>query len=82
SNQFIIKQIANQLQIPLNKVPINIEQFGNTSGVSLGLLLTQQSMVSPETHTSVFSGYGAGLSWGNVILNFDEHFKALPLIEY
>jgi 3-oxoacyl-[acyl-carrier-protein] synthase-3 len=72
SNQFIIKQIASQLQIGTEKMLVNIKDFGNTSGVSIPLLLSSNKELINESNSLLFSGYGVGLNWGNcVIQNFD-----------
>lgn len=68
SNQFIIKQIANQLGISLEKVLLNIGEFGNTSGVSIPLLMSSNAEKLGNSKKLVLSGYGVGLNWGNCIL--------------
>ncbi len=82
SNRFIIKQIAHQLGISEERIPININLFGNTSGVSLPLLLVSNELVQEKSFTALFSGYGAGLSWGNAVINVDENLIKPPLIEF
>ena len=68
SNQFIIKQIANQLEVPLDKMLMNISEFGNTSGVSIPLLMSSHAEKLGSSKKIVLSGYGVGLNWGNCIL--------------
>jgi 3-oxoacyl-[acyl-carrier-protein] synthase-3 len=68
SNQFIIKQIAAQLQISPEKMLLNIENFGNTSGVSIPLLISTHNKVVNNSNKLLFSGYGVGLNWGNCII--------------
>jgi len=80
SNRFIIKQISSILGINSNKVPVNIERFGNTSGVTIPLLITT-NLGSFENKSKILcSGYGSGLSWGNCIINLSET-QLLPLKE-
>src|SRR5690606_23822052 len=43
SNRFIINQIASQLQVTTDKFLVNIQDYGNTSGVSIPLLMTSNA---------------------------------------
>ena len=72
SNKFIIKQIAAKLGVSNNKVPINIQDFGNTSGVSIPLLISTYNQDFLKTGKVLCSGYGSGLTWGNCILNISK----------
>lgn len=80
SNRFIIKQISSILGIDNSKVPVNIERFGNTSGVTIPLLITTNLDLLENKSKILCSGYGSGLSWGNCIINLSET-KLLPLKE-
>lgn len=68
SNRFIISQIASQLGVPMEKMLLNIENFGNTSGVSIPLLMASHNDKTAKAETLVLSGYGVGLNWANAIL--------------
>lgn len=81
SNRFIIKQIASQVGLGQNKVLVNIEQFGNTSGVSIPLLFSTFSSEICEAKRILLSGYGSGLNWANCILDVGA-LEILPLKEY
>lgn len=67
SNQFIIKQIAAKLEVPSEKMLFNIADFGNTSGVSIPLLICSNYDKFEEAKLLLMSGYGSGLNWGNCI---------------
>jgi 3-oxoacyl-[acyl-carrier-protein] synthase-3 len=69
SNRFIIKQISTILGIDHQKVAINIEEFGNTSGVSIPLLLNTELHKFEVKDKILCSGYGSGLNWGNCLLD-------------
>ncbi|ALR31082.1 hypothetical protein ATE47_11340 [Chryseobacterium sp. IHB B 17019] len=77
SNLFIIKQITNLLEIDKLKVLTNIEEFGNTSGVSIPLLITGNSEKLSLNGKSLMAGYGSGLNWGNcyIDLSLTKIFK-------
>lgn len=62
SNLFILKHLAKRLNIPLEKMCINIDRYGNTSAVSIPLAMATEI---PEGRL-IACGYGAGLSWGTV----------------
>lgn len=64
SNKFILKQFQIILDIPESKLPVNIESFGNTSGVSIPLLISSTWEEGTNIKDVVFCGYGSGLSWG------------------
>lgn len=72
SNQFIIKQIASQLQIESEKMLINIQSFGNTSGVSIPLLICSNQEKLQKCNKVVMSGYGSGLNWGNCLIDISK----------
>lgn len=80
SNKFILKQISKRLGIlGDDKLLINIENFGNTSGVSIPLLLVTNSEKC-KNKKILCSGYGSGLNWGNAIINLKQTL-ILPLLE-
>jgi 3-oxoacyl-[acyl-carrier-protein] synthase-3 len=81
SNRFIIKQIASQLKIPIEKIPFNIDKFGNTSGVSIPLLMVTELDQNKNYNNLLMSGYGAGLNWGNCLVHLSDTFEKYDLIE-
>lgn len=80
SNRFILQQFANSMGIGSDRLLINIDRFGNTSGVSIPLLLTTELCENDKKGLVHCIGYGAGLSWGNCILDL-SNTEILPLIE-
>jgi 3-oxoacyl-[acyl-carrier-protein] synthase-3 len=72
SNKFIIKQLASKLGIEDDKVPVNIQEYGNTSGVSIPLLISSFYKSFSITNKVVCSGYGSGLNWGNCIIDISK----------
>jgi 3-oxoacyl-[acyl-carrier-protein] synthase-3 len=81
SNRFIIKQIASKLGMSEEKVLININKYGNTSGVTIPLLITDNYDKFQNAGAVMFSGYGSGLNWGNCITTLKET-NIFPIIEY
>lgn len=68
ANKFMCDGIAKKLKFSPDKVPSNIDRFGNTSGTSIPLLmvteLREKLMNSKLRHLSC--GFGVGLSLGSV----------------
>ncbi len=81
SNRFIIKQIASKLGVSEEKVLININKYGNTSGVTIPLLITDNYDKFKNVDSVLFSGYGSGLNWGNCLTSLKET-SIYPIIEY
>lgn len=72
ANYRIIESIAKRLKVSLDRFPVNMEHYGNTSGASVPLLLDEinrKGMLKPGDKI-VFSGFGAGLTWGAVLLEW------------
>ncbi|GHV74499.1 3-oxoacyl-ACP synthase [Spirochaetia bacterium] len=64
ANRYIIKQIARKLKIPMEKIPISIDKYGNTSSNSIPLVLCDHfSNKQGQIMKILASGFGAGLSW-------------------
>ena len=64
--------IAKKLKVPPEKTPTNIELYGNTSSVSIPLLLSTNLQSDNFSKNCVLSGFGAGLSWGSAYIPFNN----------
>lgn len=83
ANKIILETIAKILKIPLQKVPINYDRFGNTSVASIPLcLVTELSRVLNTEQNKLFlSAFGVGLSWGNALIQTDRiHISEISYI--
>jgi 3-oxoacyl-[acyl-carrier-protein] synthase-3 len=70
ANIRIIETAAKGLNIPMDKVFVNIEKYGNTSAASIPIAVceaVEQGRLRPNDKT-IFVGFGAGLAWGAVAL--------------
>ncbi|MDP9017334.1 MAG: 3-oxoacyl-ACP synthase, partial [Candidatus Eremiobacteraeota bacterium] len=68
ANKRIIDAAAKYLDMPAEKVVINIEEYGNTSAASIPIALSEavhSNKIKPG-NIIVFVGFGGGLSWGAV----------------
>lgn len=72
ANYRIIESVAKRLKLPLDRFPMNIECYGNTSGASIPILLDElnRSGELKSGDNLVLSGFGAGLTWGAVLLTW------------
>ena len=57
----------------MDKIPCNMDHCGNTSGASIPLLLDEANKkgLLKSGDTIVMSGFGAGLTWGTVVLKWN-----------
>lgn len=72
ANARIIRQVARRLDQPLDKFPINIDEYGNTSAASEPILLAecaQQGTLS-RGETVALAGFGGGLTTGTIIIKY------------
>jgi 3-oxoacyl-[acyl-carrier-protein] synthase-3 len=68
ANRRIIDAAAQRLAMPAEKVIINIQEYGNTSAASIPMALSEAERDGKFRGDDliVFTGFGAGLSWGAV----------------
>jgi len=70
ANMFMLKHLTKKANLPADKTPINIDQFGNTSSASIPLLMTtclQDQLRNGSMQLGLF-GFGVGYSWAGVSL--------------
>nr|YP_010925511.1 beta-ketoacyl-ACP synthase III [Neoporphyra dentata]WKD83743.1 beta-ketoacyl-ACP synthase III [Neoporphyra dentata] len=72
ANTRILEAIASRLSIPFSKMITNLEHYGNTSAASIPLALDEaiKSNKIKTGQTIVLSGFGAGLTWGAIVLKW------------
>lgn len=72
ANQFIIKQISKKLKLPKEKVPISLDEYGNTGGISIPITLCANfGNHSSDSFRVFMAGFGIGLSWGVTSTDID-----------
>ncbi|NCO41945.1 MAG: 3-oxoacyl-ACP synthase [Armatimonadetes bacterium CG_4_10_14_3_um_filter_66_18] len=72
ANLRIIDAAMKRLSIPREKVYVNVQRYGNTSGASIPIALDEaqdEGFVFPGA-TVVCCGFGAGLTWGSCVLRW------------
>ena len=72
ANYRIIESIAKRLKVDIEKFPVNMEHYGNTSGASVPILLDELNRAGKlkRGERIVLSGFGAGLTWGALLLEW------------
>lgn len=81
ANVFILKQISRKCKIPIDKLPVSMDRYGNTSVSSIPLTLCDvYGNKSNEYIRTLLCGFGVGLSWGQVDLRIQTD-DILPIIE-
>ncbi len=71
ANRFMLRHLAKKIGAGEDRVPINIERFGNTSSATIPLLLTTdlaQRLTTARTRMMLV-GFGVGFSWGAVLID-------------
>lgn len=70
ANERIIAAVAKRLKAPTERFPMNLSQYGNTSGASIPILMDEcsRSGLLSRGGKFVLSGFGAGLTWGSILL--------------
>ncbi len=65
ANLFMIKHLVKKAKLPSERVPINIDTFGNTSCASIPLLMTTslKTQLSEKSLLLAMFGFGVGYSW-------------------
>ncbi len=72
ANIRIIEATAKHVNMPMEKVFVNVDRYGNTSAASIPIALSEaveQGRVK-EGSTVMFVAFGAGFTWGSMIARF------------
>ncbi len=72
ANLRIIEAVARQLHIPMERVFVNIQKYGNTSAATCIIALDEarkSGRIKPGDAT-ILVAFGAGLTWGGVVIRW------------
>lgn len=71
ANKLIVDRLVKKLKLPTEKVPYNLQEFGNLGGASLLMLMTSEleEPLSSRPLTLLCSSFGLGLTWATMILH-------------
>lgn len=72
ANERIVEAAARRLKEPMEKFPMIISKYGNTSTASIPLLLDDmlKKGMLKQGDKIILSGFGAGMTWGAVLLEW------------
>lgn len=72
ANLRIIESTAKHAQVPMEKVFVNLDRYGNTSSASIPIALDEaieQGRIQPGS-TVLLCAFGAGFTWASMVLRF------------
>uniref|UniRef100_A0A1Z1M0V4 Beta-ketoacyl-[acyl-carrier-protein] synthase III n=1 Tax=Laurenciella marilzae TaxID=1413812 RepID=A0A1Z1M0V4_9FLOR len=74
ANERILNAVAEKLSISRDKIIANLSKYGNTSAASIPLALDEavQEGKIANNDVLVVAGFGAGLTWGTIIVRWKE----------
>jgi 3-oxoacyl-[acyl-carrier-protein] synthase-3 len=72
ANRRIIEALADRLGVPLGKVMINLDKYGNTSAASVPVALDEARRTGRIKAGDVvlLNAFGAGFAWGAAVVRF------------
>lgn len=74
ANIRIIQSAAKRLKLPMDKVMINVNKYGNTSAASIPIALEEavHGGKIKQGDTVVLVGFGAGLTWASAVIKWGK----------
>ncbi len=72
ANRRIVEAVAKRLEEPIEKFPMNLQEYGNTSSASIPILLDEMNRTGKlkAGQKIMMAGFGAGLTWGATIIEW------------
>lgn len=72
ANERIVTAVAKRLSVELQRFPMNLSEYGNTSAASIPILLDELNQAGrlERGNYLILAGFGAGLSWGASLLKW------------
>ena len=70
ANMRIIDAVASRLEVPMEKVMVNIQRYGNTSAGTLPLCLWDYEQHLKKGDNLIFTAFGAGFTYGAVYVKW------------
>lgn len=72
ANLRIIEAVAKRLDMPMERVMVNLDRYGNTSAASVPIALceaAQQGRIKDGDYV-LLTAFGGGLTWGSVVIRW------------
>ena len=73
ANKLIVDRIVKKLKLPVEKVPYNLQKFGNLGGASIIMLMASElaEELSQRPLPLMCSSFGVGLKWGTMLVRIE-----------
>ena len=70
ANLRIIQAVAKRIGLPMEKVSVTLNKFGNSSSTSIGLALNDalEKNKIKDGDLVLFTGFGGGFTWGSTLM--------------
>ena len=72
ANNRIIEATAKHAGVPMEKVYVNVDRYGNTSSASIPIAIDEaieRGRIKPGS-TALLCAFGAGFTWGSMVIRF------------
>lgn len=72
ANFRILEAASRKLKVPMDRIPVNIDRYGNTSAASVPILLDELKRDGKLERGDklVLAGFGSGMTWGATLLEW------------
>jgi 3-oxoacyl-[acyl-carrier-protein] synthase-3 len=72
ANVRIIEATAKHASVPMDKVYVNVDRYGNTSSASVAIALEEAMACGRVTEgsTVLLVAFGAGFTWASLVVRF------------
>ncbi|MGB6009889.1 MAG: beta-ketoacyl-ACP synthase III [Desulfobacterales bacterium] len=72
ANRRIIEAVANRLELPMEKILVNVDRFGNTSAATIPTVLDEANRDGriKKGQTVLLAAFGAGLTYGSMLMRW------------
>lgn len=72
ANRRIVESAAKRMGLGIEKFPMNLQEYGNTSSASIPILMDElrRNGTLKKGQKLILAGFGAGLSWGASMLEW------------
>lgn len=72
ANFRILEAASRRLKVPMDRIPVNIDRYGNTSAASVPILLDELKKDGKLERGDklVLAGFGSGMTWGATLLEW------------
>jgi len=70
ANLRIIEATANRMELPKDKVTVNIQRFGNTTNGTIPLCIYEWEKTFKKGDNIILAAFGGGFTWGAIYLKW------------